>query len=432
MPTSVDLKQKRASVWASILDLRGKKDESGKFTDPLAEEAHRAAGAEFDRLTIAIQEAEKDEARENEMVQREFRERERTEQNTSTTFAPDETRVTHETAFKRWLVQNPDTPSLTPDEIRLLNARRSTEYRGTNPQVSDVVARGGYLVPESFANTVEDVMKWYGGIMDACTILEDSIGGTLRYPTGDDTGETGNIRTPQATASAVQDMTFGRVLFGDYTIDSGIVLLTEEFMQDERVNFTSGILAERLGTRIGRKVNSTLTNGTGTSEPYGFTTTVTASSTALTTAGATAITKAELIKALYKLDKAYMNNPKSGWMMHNTILGYLRTLDVGNTDTVQLLTPSLIAGEPDRMLGLPVYINNDLEAANATTGVPVTAKKHIFFGDFSKYVVRRVRGLSISRNDYLYWANREVGFMGWLRLDGNLINANAIKYITQA
>lgn len=429
MPTSVDLKQRRASVWASILDLRGKKDESGKFTDPLAEEAHRTAGAEFDRLTIAIQEAEKDEARETEMVQREFRERERTEKNTSTTASA---APTYDGAFRRWLVQNPDTPTMSPDEVRLMNTRRSTEYRGTNPQVSDVVARGGYLVPESFAGTVDDVMKWYGGIMDACTVMEDTIGGALHYPTGDDTAETGNIRTPQATASVVQDMTFGRVLFGDYTIDSGIVLLTEEFMQDERVNFTSGILAERLGTRIGRKVNTTLTNGTGTSEPYGFTTTVTASTTALTTASATAITKAELIKSLYKLDKAYMNNPKSGWMMHNTILGYLRTLDVGNTDTVQLLTPSLIAGEPDRMLGLPVYINNDLEAANATTGVPVTAKKHIFFGDFSKYVVRRVRGLSISRNDYLYWDKREVGFMGWLRLDGNLINANAIKYITQA
>lgn len=413
---------------AALRDIQTKRDANGQLPADVRETVKKITD-DFVRIKDEIEVEKRLKLAEDDAVLREFRERERTEQNTSTTASA---APTYDSAFRRWLVQNPDTPTMSPDEVRLMNTRRSTEYRGTNPQVSDVVARGGYLVPESFAGTVEDVMKWYGGIMDACTVMEDTIGGTLRYPTGDDTGETGNIRTPQATASVVQDMTFGRVLFGDYTIDSGIVLLTEEFMQDERVNFTSGILAERLGTRIGRKVNTVLTNGTGTSEPYGFTTTVTASTTALTTASGTAIAKAELIKALYKLDKAYMNNPKSGWMMHNTILGYLRTLDVGNTDTVQLLTPSLIAGEPDRMLGLPVYINNDLEAANATTGVPVTAKKHIFFGDFSKYVVRRVRGLSISRNDYLYWDKREVGFMGWLRLDGNLINANAIKYITQA
>lgn len=236
---------------AALRDIQTKRDASGQLPPDVRETVKKITD-DFVRIKDEIEVEKRLKAAEDDAVLREFRERERTEQNTSTT-AVGESRVTHETAFKRWLVQNPDTPSLTPDEIRLLNARRSTEYRGTNPQVSDVVARGGYLVPESFANTVEDVMKWYGGILDACTVLEDNIGGTLRYPTGDDTAETGNIRTPQATASAVQDMTFGRVLFGDYTIDSGIVLLTEEFMQDERVNFTSGILADRLAPVSGAR-----------------------------------------------------------------------------------------------------------------------------------------------------------------------------------
>jgi HK97 family phage major capsid protein len=56
----------------------------------------------------------------------------------------------------------------------------------------------------------------------------------------------------------------------------------------------------------------------------------------------------------------------------------------------------------------------------------------VYFGDFSKYKIRRIGGINLSQNNMLYWASREVGFMGWLRLDGNLINANAIKYILQA
>jgi HK97 family phage major capsid protein len=153
---------------------------------------------------------------------------------------------------------------------------------------------------------------------------------------------------------------------------------------------------------------------------------------ALTTAGATAITKAELLRLRYSIDKAYSNGPKFGFMMHYTILGYLQSLDLGNSDTVQLFRPSNTPGVPDQLLGLPVWINNDLDAANGTTGLPVTAKKHIYFGDFSKYKIRRIGGVSLSRNDSLYWAERAAGFMGFLRIDGNLVNSNAIKYLLQA
>lgn len=414
---------------AALRDIDAKRDANGQLPADVRATVKKITD-DFVRIKDEIDVEQRLKAAEQDTILREFRARERTEQNTNTTAdAP-----TYEGAFKRWIVQHPEAPTMTAEEIRLLNTRRAAEYRGTNSQASDVVARGGYLVPESFIGKIEDVAKYYGGIFDACRIETDTMGGTLRWPTGDDTGETGNTRTPQSTAATVQDMTFGRVLFGDYTVDSGIVKLTEEFMQDERVDFASSVLAERLGNRIGRKRNTVLTNGTGTNEPYGLTTTVNASTTALTTASGTAITKSEILRAFYKLDRAYANStsPNHGWMMHNTILGYLRTLDVGNTDTVQIFSPAIIAGEPDRLLGMRVFINNDLPAANATTGLPVTANKHIYFGDFSKYVVRLVRGVTISRNDYLYWDKREVGFMGWMRLDGNLINANAIKYITQA
>lgn len=434
MPTSTDLKQRRAAVWAEIIDLRGKKDENGSFADAATAEHYRKASASFDTLTTSIRDAEAEEARESLLIEREYEQRQRTTQNTSATAAPAtaERSATYDGAFMRWVVQNPDRPTISQDEVRLLNTRRAGEYRagGTDPQVSDVAARGGYLVPESFVAQIEVMMKHYGGMLEAGETYNDPIGGVLRYPTGDDTGQTGNVRTPQGTSSVTQDMTFGRVLFGDYSVDSGIVKLSEEFMQDERAGFTSQVLMKNLSARIGRKVNTMLTNGTGTNESYGLATTVTNS--ALTSATATAITKAELNRAVHKIDKAYRGGPKFGWMMHDSILGYLKGLDLGNSDTVHLFFPSIAAGVPDTLLGYPVFVNNDLEAAHATTGLPVTAKKHIYLGDFSKYVVRRIKEVSISRNDFLYWEQREVGFMGWLRIDGNLINANAIKYILQA
>lgn len=55
-------------------------------------------------------------------------------------------------------------------------------------------------------------------------------------------------------------------------------------------------------------------------------------------------------------------------------------------------------------------MNNDL--TGPTNGLPVSATKHIYFGDFSKYVIRRIREISIERNDQQYWDALQVGFMG--------------------
>jgi HK97 family phage major capsid protein len=276
---------------------------------------------------------------------------------------------------------------------------------------------------------METMMKWYGGMLEAADIMQDDIGGTLNYPSLDDTATSGAI-IAQGVATTVSDLTIGNIAFGEYTVDSKIIKIGEELLNDNRVGLLQTVLGDLLPQRLGRAMNTLLTTGTGTSQPYGLTTCVTSS--ALTTAGATAITKAELLRVRHSVDKAYSQGPKVGWMMHYSILGYLRGLDLGNNDTVQLFVPSLTAGQPDRLLGLPVFVNNDLEAANGTTGLPVTAKKHIYFGDFSKYKIRRIGGISLGRNEQLYWAERAVGFMGWMRFDGKLVNTNAIKSLLQA
>jgi HK97 family phage major capsid protein len=110
-------------------------------------------------------------------------------------------------------------------------------------------------------------------------------------------------------------------------------------------------------------------------------------------------------------------------MMNDTILAAARKLDVGNTDTVQIFYPGLAVGEPDRLLGQQIWVNNDL------TGTQAQSAKIIYYGDFSKYIIRQIKTISIERNDSLYWNELNVGFMGWLRLDGNLVDGQAIKFL---
>lgn len=410
--TALELKEKRGKVWATMLDLRGKKVD-GKFADATQEESYRKASDDFDSLSTQIVEAERFEAQERKAL---LDDEQRQAQPGT---IQNEGQNSYEDVFWRYMRRSIGS-TLSPEEMRLL------ETRGTNTQITTTNSLGGFLVPQSFSSQLENNMKWYGGMLEACRSYQDDMGGTLRWPTGDDTGTSGAF-IAQNTQTTVSDLTFGEVTFGDYTMDSKIIQVSNELIQDERVSLLQTVLLDNLSSRLGRGMNTKLTNGTGTSEPYGLTVAVT---NGTTVAGAAAITKKELINFTHSIDKAYRYGPNVGWMMSDTALAYLRGLDVGNTDTVQIFTPSLVAGEPDRLLGYPIFINNDLPAM--TAGVPITATKHIYFGDFSKYVIRRIKEPVISRNDQLYWEYRKVGFMGWLRFDANLIHPTAIKYLKQA
>lgn len=415
----LDVLNERQQVYAQLMDVRAKRREDGTFEDPLAVQSIENLNKRFSDLTRTLHDLEVQERQAKEMVEREMEARERTNKNTDVS----NPELSYDQVFWRWAASPFGQNPLNENERRML------ETRGTSTQIGTSDSLGGYNIPQSFSNVLESNMKWYGGMLEAAGIMNDTIGGTLKYPSLDDTATNGAV-IAQGVGTTVSDLTFGNVLFGEYTIDSKIIKMSNELINDNRVGLVQETLGELLPNRLGRAVNALLTNGTGTNQPYGLTTTVTNS--ALTTAGGTAITKAELIRAQHSIDKAYRQGPNVGWMMHDTILAYLRTLDVGNTDTVQIFTPSLVQGAPDRLLGMPIYINNDLEAAHATNRVPVTGKRHIYLGDFAKFKVRRIGGINLSRNEQLYWAERAVGFMGYLRLDSNLVNASAIKYILQA
>ena len=410
--TSNELRLKRAEAHAAAKDIRATKiGPDGNFTDPLAEVSWRKSNEDYERLTKLIAEVEAQEARERSEAEAEYRAKNdrKPEAAQAETRTPEQN---YEGAFFRYLMRGRD--KVSADDLRFL------ETRGTNTQITTTDSLGGYLVPTSFSNELETAMKYYGPILQACRIYDDTIGGTLEWPTGDDTASVGAIQTTEGGQVSVADLTYGIVNFGHYTFTSNIVKVSRQLLQDERVGLLRGILVNQLAERIGRNINAKLTTGTGTAQPYGIVTTAASGKEA---ASQTAFTQSELIDLLHSVDKAYRDNPSAGWMMHDTIFAAARKLDVTNTNTVQFLTSSMIAGEPDRLLGKPIYINNDMASTQAQSA------KIVLFGDFSKYIIRRISPISVERNDTLYWDSLNVGFMGWTRLDANLVAAGAVKYL---
>lgn len=402
----------KEAAYRAMRDIREKMDADGNFADAAAETTYRNADAAFTKADQLLRDELRFEQIEKDSVGAEMARQERTSANTSTTAQKDAVQA-YADVFMRYLQRG--VSGLNSDEVRIL------EHRGTDPQITTTDSKGGFLVPQSFSEELTSRMLYYGGMLQACRIYSDTLGGTLEWPTGDDTSNTGSTQTTEGSAVAVQDMSFGQVLFGHYTMTSNIVKVSRQLVQDERVGLLTGVLTDQLGERLGRRINTALTNGTGTNAPYGLTTCVT--NRGKEAASRTEFTKAELIDMQHSVDRAYRGAPNVGWMMNDTILAAARKLDVANTDTVQIFYPGLAVGEPDRLLGQQIWINNDL------AGTQAQSAKIIYYGDFSKYVIRQIKGIAIERNDTKYWDELNVAFMGWTRLDGNLIDAQAIKFL---
>lgn len=282
---------------------------------------------------------------------------------------------------------------------------------------------GGYAIPQGFAGRVEEIMKYYGPMVDGGVTgeLRTTAGNNIPYPTLDGTGTSGRLLAIN-TAVTETALTFGKVDLDAFKFSSDLITVPYELLEDEDVNLEA-ILDHQLGERLGRIMNTYFTTGTGSSQPNGV---VTASALGKTTASATAFTRPEIIDLIHSVDRAYRMGPKAGIMMHDLVLAAIRKLSLGSGDATPLYQASTRVGEPDTIEGHRIFINNDMESSIAT------AKKIMLFGDFSKFLVRKVNGTRMFRLTERYADNDQVGFFGFMRADSDLIAANSIKHMITA
>jgi HK97 family phage major capsid protein len=279
---------------------------------------------------------------------------------------------------------------------------------------------GLYVMPEEFISTLELTMKRFGGMLQASYIHRSATGNPMRWPTHDNTAQTGNwVAEPRSQAITPRGLTFDRKSFEAHTWYD-IIGLDWEFIQDEEVGLVGRIIAELIGEAAGRALNKAYTDGDGSGKPTGILASSNGASVGKETAANNAITKQEITDLVHSVDPAYRTT--AAFMFSDNILSYLKKLDYGNTDTVPMWMPSFREGEPDRILGFPYVINQDFPTFAA-------GAKAIAFGDWSKYVIRQVRDVSVLRLDQTYADLMQTAFLGWLRTDGKLLQSAAIKLL---
>lgn len=282
-------------------------------------------------------------------------------------------------------------------------------------------ADGGYLVPEEWQNRIVESMKYYGPMLEAGRVFNTSTGAELHVPTHDATSEKGII-IGEDTQDTIQKTAFNEIKFGAFMYSSKIIPISYELLQDAAYDVV-GVVIQTAASRISRKLNEDLTIGAGTTMPFGVVTKATDSSVTLT---ANTITADKLVDLEHSVDPAYRKAPTSAFMFNDSTLAAIKKLSYGSNDDRPLWLPSVRVGEPDTILGYRYWINNEMD------DLDTAANKAVLFGDFNKYEIRRVLGMTLRRSDDFYFDYRKIAFNMIARFDANLVDTAAIKYMAVA
>lgn len=281
-------------------------------------------------------------------------------------------------------------------------------------------AEGGFTVPTEVAKMVIDALKAYGGMRDVATILPTDAGNAWNYPASDGTAEEGEIVGENAAASGL-DITFSQVPLNPFKYSSKKIALPIELIQDSAIDVIAFVVS-RLATRLGRITNKHYTIGTGTGQPFGIVNRASAGKVGTTGQTLTVIYD-DLADLFYSVNRAYRRG--AAWSLADTSLRNVRKIK--DTAGRPIFTPSYEAGitqdAPDLLMGKPIIVNDDVPAMAANA-------KSILFGDHKQYTIRDVAGSTAIRrfDDSAFALNGQVGFCGWQRTGGNLLDTAAVKY----
>lgn len=300
-----------------------------------------------------------------------------------------------------------------------VSAEQAVEIR--NAMSTTTPAEGGYTVPAEIATMVIAKLKAFGGMREVAEIITTASGNPLSFPTNDGTGEVGEIVGENAGAST-GETTFGTLPLNVFKYSSKKIALPLELIQDSAIDVVAFVVA-RLAERIARIQNTHFTVGAGTTLPDGVIPKSGVGKTGITGQTLTVLYE-DLVDLKHSVNRAYRANAK--FMMNDLSIAVVSKLK--DTTGRPIWVPAVTEGAPDLLLGAPVITNDDMAvmAANA---------KSIAFGDLSQYKIRDVAGsTSIRRfDDSAFALLGQVGFCGWQRSGGNLIDTAAVKlYVNSA
>lgn len=290
---------------------------------------------------------------------------------------------------------------LTGDEQRALS-------EGTD-------SAGGYLVPNQWNDEIVKKLDEENVMRRLSTVITTETG-TFNIP----------VVTTQGTAAWTAEaasLTESDSVFGNYSMSAfkaaRIMKVSRELLADNRFDLVSYI-TEEFSRSVNVLAEAAYVDGSGSGQPEGI---IYNSTVGVTAAGATAITADELIGLFHALKPQYRLRTSTAWLMADATIKAVRQLK--DTTNQYLWQPGLRDGDPDRLLGKPVYASSHCPAM-------ISGGKSVVFADFSFFYIGDRQGIEMQRLTELYAATGQDGFIGTMRTDSTLTNTEASQVLQQA
>lgn len=268
---------------------------------------------------------------------------------------------------------------------------------------------GSYIVPVEYERTLiqaledENIMRRYATVIT--TSAEQKIPVASSHGTAEWIEEKGDFTESEET--------FSQISIDAYKVGT-LIKVSNELLQDSMFDLESYIKAE-FTRRIGAKEEEAFIDGDGDKKPTGF---VTSAGVGVTAEAADALTGDNFIDLYYGLRRPYRS--RAIFMMSDGAAKAARKLKDANGQ--YLWQPGLIAGQPDTLLGRPAVVSDYMD--NLAAG-----KKPVAFGDFSYYWIANRLGIVFQPLKELYATAGMTGFLAYMRVDGKLTLAEAIKVL---
>ena len=286
----------------------------------------------------------------------------------------------------------------------MLTALRTNFKQISNVLQEGVDADGGYLVPEEYDSRLIDALN------------EENIMRKLGHRITTSGEHKINIAATKTAASWIEEG--GALSFGDATFDQILldahklhvaIKVTEELLYDNAFQLENYILTQ-FGKALANAEEDAFLNGDGVNKPLGLFAETGGGQVANTVS---AIKADDMIDLVYSLKRPYRKS--AGFIINDKNLAVIRKLKDGNQ--AYIWQPSYTAGEPDRILGYPVYTS------------AFAPEDKISFGDYSYYNIGDRGSRSFAELRELFAGNGMIGYVAKERVDGKLILPEAVQIL---
>lgn len=283
----------------------------------------------------------------------------------------------------------------------------------------NTLSSGASLIPQGFREMLWEYAVESSGILRAgVDYLETDSGNTIVLPRVTAYSTVG--AATEATAISESDPTFSSV---NSTVSKRgyTTQVSTELLQDSAFNLP-GLLARWAGRELGNDIGSAAVTAALAAAGAGATT---AAGTAggLGSQGTTDRGFDYLITLYHSVLEPYRARQSCSWVMADPTAAMVRK--VKSTEGVYAWQPSVVVGQPDTILGKPVYIDTNVPDAAVSV-------ESIIFGDFSSLVVRVAGGIRFERSDDFAFNADLVTFRAIARHGTVSVDAGALKTLTHA